>query len=120
MSGIQRIQSNRRMSQAVVHAGIVYLSGQVDLEGVASTVPGQMHHILGRIDALLAAAHSHKSRLLSATIWLRDISDFEAMNGVCDRWLDPDCAPARATVQATLARPHLLVEIAVTAAVIAT
>eukprot|EP01032_Pedospumella_encystans_P003166 gene3166-3730_t len=58
------------MSQVVVHGGIVYLAGQVDLVQPAMTVGEQMARILQRIDALLAQAGSNKSRLLSATIWL--------------------------------------------------
>jgi enamine deaminase RidA (YjgF/YER057c/UK114 family) len=38
------------------------------------------------------------------------------MNAVWDAWVAPGNAPARATVQAALARPALMVEIMVTAA----
>lgn len=113
---ITRLHTNALMSQAVVHGGVVYLAGQVDLESPAPTVAAQTERILARIDALLAEAGSDKSRLLTATIWLTDLSQFQAMNEVWKQWLPAGSAPARATVQAGLALPGLLVEIAVTAA----
>ena len=74
--------------------------------------------ILEKIDAILAEAGTDKSRLLSCNIWLRDIgADFAAMNEVWCEWVDPENKPARATVQAEMARPAILVEIQVTAAV---
>lgn len=114
---IQRLHSNALMSQIVMHGGVVYLSGQVDLELPAPTVAAQTGRILARIDDLLAQAGSDKSQLLTATIWLTDLAQFQAMNEVWKQWLPPGGAPARATVQAGLALPGLLVEIAVTAAI---
>ena len=115
---IQRLHTDERMSQAVVHGGVVYLAGQVDLAQPAATVGEQMARILWRIDALLAQAGSDKSRLLNATIWLVDINDFAEMNRMWTDWLPPGCAPARATVGARLALPKLLVEVAVIAATV--
>jgi enamine deaminase RidA (YjgF/YER057c/UK114 family) len=54
--------------------------------------------------------------LLSANIWLADISRFDEMNQVWDAWVAPGNTPARATVQSALARPTHLVEIMVVAA----
>lgn len=105
------------MSQVVVHGNTAYLSGQVDLEGKETTVAGQTRAVLNRIDALLLAAGSSKQELISATIWLTDMAAFEKMNAVWDAWLAPGSAPTRATVEAGLASPKFLVEIAVIAAV---
>ena len=105
-----------RMSRLVVHKDIVYASGQVAPD--AGDAAAQTAAILEKIDAILAEAGTDKSRLLSCNIWLRDIaSDFAAMNEVWCEWVDPDNKPARATVQAEMARPAILVEIQVTAAV---
>jgi len=49
-------------------------------------------------------------------IWLTDMNNFAAFNEVWDAWVDQAHAPARATVEAKLARPDLLVEIAAIAA----
>ncbi|MEJ0012115.1 MAG: RidA family protein [Bauldia sp.] len=111
----QRFETGPRMSQAVVHGDTVYLAGQVADDPVPS-VGEQTRQILARIDRLLAAAGSDKSKLLSATIYLADISTFGEMNALWDAWVSPGNTPARATVQALLAAPKYLVEIAVIAA----
>ena len=112
---IERVRPGPRMSQAVVHAGIVYLSGQV--AATSATTEGQTREILATIDQLLQQTGSSKSQLLSATIWLTDIGDFAAMNAVWEQWIDPANPPTRATVEARLAQPQFKVEIAVVAAV---
>ncbi len=116
MSDIKRIEPGARMSQAVVHGGVAYLSGQVALDAGGQSVTAQTTNILSRIDAVLAAAGTDKTKLLSASIWLSDISTFAEMNAVWDAWVAPDCAPARATVESKLAAPQFTVEIAVIAA----
>ena len=113
---IERIQPGPRMSQAVVHNGMVFLAGQVAQGRPGASVAEQTRDILERIDALLAAAGTDKTKLLTANIWLADIKTFDEMNGVWDKWVAPGAAPARATVEAKLAAPHYTVEIAVTAA----
>jgi enamine deaminase RidA (YjgF/YER057c/UK114 family) len=113
---IQYIQSGPRMSQAVVAGGIVYLAGQVASDPVAD-VSAQTTQILAQIDALLAEAGSNKEHIISASIWLADIATFPAMNSIWDQWVVPGRTPARATVEAKLALPQYLVEIAVIAAV---
>ncbi len=112
---IKRFQTGPRMSQAVVHGNTVYLAGQVADTPVPS-VAEQTQQILGKIDRLLQQAGTDKSKLLSANIWLADISRFDDMNQVWDAWVSPGNTPARATVQSTLARPANLVEIMVVAA----
>lgn len=111
---ITRIQPNPRMSEAVIHGNTVYLAGQVGEPG--DDVTAQTRMALTEIDALLAQAGSDKSKILSATIWLADIADFEAMNAVWDAWVDPANPPARATSEAKLATPDYRVEIIVVAA----
>jgi len=112
---IKRFQTGPRMSQAVVHGNTVYLAGQVADTPVPS-VADQTRQVLAKIDRLLKEAGTDKSRLLSANIWLADISRFDEMNQVWDAWVAPGNTPARATVQSSLARPTNLVEIIVVAA----
>ena len=111
---ITRIAPGPRMSGAVVHGDTIYLAGHVATE--SATVRGQTEAILARIEQRLAEAGSGKSKLLSVTIWLADIGRFEEMNAVWDAWVDRDHPPARATVEARLASPEYLVEIAAIAA----
>jgi enamine deaminase RidA (YjgF/YER057c/UK114 family) len=113
---IKRIKPGTRMSQAVVSNGIVFVAGQV-AQNPGKTVGEQTKQITAQLDELLAAGGSHKTRLLSASIWLTDISTFSEMNAVWDAWVPADMGPARATVEAKLAAPQYRVEIAVTASV---
>lgn len=110
---IKRLHTGPRMSQVVVHGGTVYTAGQV-AEG--KTVTEQTETILANIDALLAEAGTDKSKLISATIWITDMKAFAEMNAVWDAWVLEVHTPARACVEAALAREDLLVEIAVIAA----
>lgn len=113
---ITRHNPGPRMSGAVVHDGTVYLAGQVASDPTADT-RGQTEQVLKKIDDLLATAGSHKSRLLAATVYLASMGTYDQMNAAWDAWVDPKNTPARATVEARLARPNLLVEISVVAAV---
>ena len=112
---IQRHNTGPRMSQAVVNNGTVYLAGIVS--DAATDVKGQAAGVLKKVDDLLKAAGTDKSKLLSATIYLTDIKKWAEMNTVWDAWVSPGNTPARATVQAQLADPKYLIEIMVTAAV---
>ena len=111
---IKRIQAGRRMSQAVVCNGMVFLAGQV-AEDPSQDISGQTRQVLAAIDELLREAGSDKSRLVSANIFLADMKDFAAMNAVWDAWVSPGNTPTRATVQAQLAQPKWRVEIVATA-----
>ena len=112
---IERIKVGPRMSQAVVYGGTVYLAGQV-ADDPSADVAGQTRQILAKIDGLLAEAGTDKSKLLSANVWLSDISTFDQMNTVWDAWVTPGNPPVRACVEGKLARPQLTVEIMVVAA----
>lgn len=63
------------------------------------------------MEMYLAEAGSSKHRLLSATIYLKSMKDFAAMNQVWESWIPPGGAPARTTVEANMASERLLVEI---------
>jgi enamine deaminase RidA (YjgF/YER057c/UK114 family) len=113
---IQRIDAGKRMSEASIHGGIVYLAGQVP-EDTSADIEGQTRQVLAAIDDLLARAGSDKTRILRAQIFLADIADFAGMNRAWDAWVVPGNGPARATVEARLANPEWKVEIVVTAAI---
>ncbi len=113
---IERIGAGPRMSKAVVHGDTVYLAGQVAEQTKGKSVAEQTGEILEIIDRLLAQAGTDKTKALSATIWLTDISTFAEMNSKWDAWVAAGSTPARATVQAQLAAPEYKVEIALIAA----
>ena len=87
-----------RMSQIVVHNGIVHTCGQTD--AVGKTAEEQTRACLAKVDALLARAGTDKSQLLTASIWLKHIEqDFAGMNSVWNAWLDPANKPVRFCVE---------------------
>lgn len=118
MSGIERKHTNARMSKIVRHGGLVYLCGQTATGSPEATadVAAQARETLSRVDTLLTEVGSDRTQILSATIHLRDMKDFDAMNAVWQSWIPQGTAPARTTVEARLASPTLLVEVTVVAA----
>lgn len=112
---IQRFDTGPRMSEMTLHNGVAYLAGQI-ADDTTQDIAGQTRQVLAAIDALLARAGSDKSRILRAQIFLVDLAEFAAMNAVWEAWVVPGHTPARATVQAALARPEWKIEIVVTAA----
>jgi len=114
---IQRIGTDRRrMSKIVIHNDTVYLCGQVAKDSDAG-IKEQTSTMLDKVDELLKQAGSDREHILSATIYVKDMSYFAEMNEVWDAWVVEGYSPARACVAASMARPELLVEISVVAVV---
>jgi enamine deaminase RidA (YjgF/YER057c/UK114 family) len=113
-SDITRFGTGPRMSEAVAYNGILWVAGQVGNPG--DSVADQTRTCLAEVDRILAAAGTDKTRILSAQIWLADISTFAEMNSVWDAWVPQGHTPARATGEAKLATPDYKVEVIVTAA----
>ena len=114
MTDIIRFQTNQRMSQAVVHGGLVWLAGQVGAEG--ESVTAQTEAILAKIDDLLSQAGTDRTRILQTTIWLANMDDFAEMNAVWDAWVPEGHASTRACGEARLATDGFKVEIICVAA----
>lgn len=110
------MQTQKRMSKIVIHNNTVYLCGQV-AEDSTKGIGEQTQTMLNRVDALLQEAGSDREHILSATIYIKSMDLFSEMNVVWDSWVPEGHAPARACVEASLAREELLVEISVVAAV---
>jgi enamine deaminase RidA (YjgF/YER057c/UK114 family) len=115
---IERRHVGKRLAELVINraSGTAYLAGQVADDATAD-VTGQTQQVLARIDGLLIEAGADKTKILSATIYLPDMGDFAAMNAVWEKWVVAGHTPARATVEAKLARSDYKVEIQVVAAV---
>ena len=112
---IERLDTNTRMSQAVIHGDTIYLAGQVGEPGALAGQ--QMEQALARVDELLARCGSDRSHLLQVTIWVANMSaHFEEVNAVWDAWVPEGAAPARAAGEAKLATPELKVEVLAVAA----
>jgi 2-iminobutanoate/2-iminopropanoate deaminase len=108
-------------SQAVVHGGLAWLSGQVALHPETGRVAGdtveeQTERVLQNLSAVLEAAGSSWDRVLRVTVYLADIGEFGRFNAVYERMLG-GARPARSTVQAGALPLGLRVEIDAVAAV---
>jgi enamine deaminase RidA (YjgF/YER057c/UK114 family) len=116
MNDIVRIEPGARYSRAVIHNGLIFMTGQT-ADDLSQDIRGQTRETLAKVEAILAAAGVDKGRLLTSQIWLKNISeDFDGMNEVWDAWTAPNEAPTRATAQCEMAESGILVEIIVTAA----
>jgi enamine deaminase RidA (YjgF/YER057c/UK114 family) len=112
---IQRLHTEKRYSEIVIHNATVYLAGQL-ADDYAGDVAEQTRQTLANIDRLLAEAGSDKAHILSLTIYLKDMADYAAMNTVWDAWVAEGAAPGRACVEAKLYDPRVLVEMMLIAA----
>ena len=104
---ITRIDAEARWSDVVIHNQTLYYTGvpaNLDADAFEQTA-----NTLAQIDAVLEKQGSDKSRILDATIFLADKSDFA--------WVVAGHAPVRCTVEATLMNPQYKVEIKIIAAV---
>jgi enamine deaminase RidA (YjgF/YER057c/UK114 family) len=104
------------MSQVVLNNDTAYLCGQVAKDS-SKDITHQTLTTLEKVDELLESVHSNRKKLLSATVYIKTMKDFDAMNAVWDKWIPNGYSPARTCVQACLAREELLVEITVIAQV---
>jgi len=102
-------------SQAVVHNGIAYLSGQIPLHpGTGQLVEGdiaaQTERVLENVKAVLEASGASLASVLKTTVFLKDMADFAKMNEVYARYFTAN-PPARSTVQAAALPKNVSVEI---------
>lgn len=90
-------------SQAIVHSGLVYCSGQIPLdpesgEIKAVTIEEQTHQVMKNLSAVLEAAGSGLSGVIRTTIYLQNLENFAKVNEVYASYLSKPF-PARATVE---------------------
>jgi 2-iminobutanoate/2-iminopropanoate deaminase len=90
-------------SQAVIHQGLVYVSGQIPLDPATGEVVGgeieaQATRVFANLRAVLEAAGSGVERVLRTSIYLTDLSLFSRVNAVYERQFTGDPKPARSTV----------------------
>jgi enamine deaminase RidA (YjgF/YER057c/UK114 family) len=112
---LKRHEPSKIYSKVVEANGFVFTAGIV-ADDVTQDAKGQTQQILKEIDRLLKLGGTEKSKLVSATIWVTDIRNRDAMNQAWNAWTGGENLPGRACVQAALADPRMLVEIAVVAA----
>ena len=112
---VTRFEANKVYSKVTEANGFVFTAGIVP-SNLAGDIKAQTQEVLAEIDRLLKLCKTDKSKAVSATIWLTDIRNREAMNEVWTPWVGGEAnAPVRACVEARLVDPRMLVEIAVVA-----
>jgi 2-iminobutanoate/2-iminopropanoate deaminase len=106
-------------SQAIKAGGFVFASGQIALDPatgklVEGDVKAQTERVLKNLAAVLSAAGSSMDRVVRTTVFLKNLTDFPAMNEVYGKFFTT-APPSRATVQAAGLPRDALVEIDVVA-----
>lgn len=90
-------------SQAIVHAGLVYCSGQIPLDPatgdlISESIEAETHQVMKNLRAVLQAAGSDLQGILRTTIYLQNLENFAKVNEVYASYLSKPY-PARATIQ---------------------
>lgn len=111
---IKRHESKGILSKVVEANGFVFTAG-ITPDDTKTDVTDQARQVLKEIDRLLKLAGTDKSKVISATIWVPDIRLREKMNIAWNEWTGGQNLPGRACIEAKLADPAILVEIAVVA-----
>ena len=115
--GIPRISYVIARGDTVYTAGITPFIAGAPEGGPLGDIKAQTRMVLAQIDRLLAQAGTDKSKLLTAQVWLTDMSLFAQHNDAWNEWVDADNPPVRACLNSPqLWKAGMLVEIMVTAA----
>ena len=107
-------------SQAVVHNGVLYTSGQVPLDPVTGEIVGsdiqsQANQVLKNLEQILKEAGTDFSKVIKTTCFLADMKDFAAFNEVFASYITEK--PARSCVAVKELPKQVLVEVEVIAAI---
>lgn len=114
---IERHDTNERLSRVAVYNGFAFIAG-TGPDTPDASVEDQTREVLRKMEGFLALARSDKTRLLSATIWLKDLKDLPAVNSIWDAWVPKGCAPTRSCVQSVPARSEFALVVSLVAAVL--
>jgi len=101
-------------SQAVEAGGLVFVSGQIPIDPktgdvLLADIQTQAKLVMANGKAILAAAGCDMSMVVKATIYLKNMADFTAVNEVCSAYFPSD-PPARATVEVSRLPKDVAVE----------
>jgi len=101
-------------SQAMVSGDLMFTSGQIPLRPDGSLVEGgievQTQQVFDNLRAVIGAAGATLGQVVKTTVFLKDMQDFAAMNGIYAKAFGTHC-PARSTVQVARLPRDVLVEI---------
>ena len=109
-------------NQAVSIGNLIYASGQIPIDLktnnlIEGGVTEQTQLVLTYVKNILEEAGSSLNKVIKATVFLKDMNDFAAMNAVYKEFFPAETAPARSTIQVARLPKDALVEIEVVATV---
>jgi len=102
--------------KSVEHNGLVYVGGLIATD-LSLDMKGQTEQITRKIDDILRDHGTDKHKLLSATIFVTDLSQRPAMNEAWRAWIPGSDLPARATLGVSDLGPNVLIEVTAIAAI---
>ncbi len=106
-------------SQAIIHQGLVFTSGQIPLSPDGTLVEGgireQTHQVFQNIKAVLEEAGTDLNHVIKATVFLQDMNHFAEVNEIYATYFD-EHRPARSAVEVSRLPKDVLIEIEVVAA----
>ena len=107
---MKRYLSTPIMHRAVEYDGLVYVGGTIADDDTAG-MKEQAASVFRKIDSYLAEAGTDKTKLLSCTIFVTDLSQKAEMNAAWQEWLEPAHMPSRATIGVSDLGGNLLIEV---------
>lgn len=106
-------------SQANFINGVLYISGQIPIDpktgNLVDGIEKETHQVMMNLKAILEEAGMSFSNVVKATIFLKSMDDFTAMNEIYASYLDANNYPARETVQVSCLPKNVSVEISMIA-----
>ncbi len=106
-------------SQANFINGVLYISGQIPIDpatgNLVDGIEKETHQVMKNLKAVLEEAGMSFSNVVKATIFLKNMDDFTAMNEIYASYLDSNSFPARETVQVACLPKNVSVEISMIA-----
>ena len=107
-------------SQAVIAGQTLYISGQIALDPsngtlVGTTIEEQTVQALKNVEAILHSQNLTFENVAKVEVYLKDLNDFKAMNGIYAQFFNGEVKPARATIEVSKLPMGALVEITCTA-----
>ena len=106
-------------AQANFVNGILYISGQIPVNSetgnVEEGIEKATHQVMKNLEAVLTEAGLTFSHVVKATIFLKNMDDFSAMNEIYASYLNPESFPARETVQVSCLPKNVEIEISMIA-----
>ncbi|MGU7771594.1 RidA family protein [Burkholderia sp. MR1-5-21] len=107
---MKRLDQNSRRSRAIIANGTIFFAGQV-ADDKSAGIEVQAQQAFTKIDKLLEEAGSSREKVVSITIWLKTMDDYDGFNKVWDAWVVQGSTPTRACAEVRMADEGYRVEL---------